>query len=131
MWHIYGFGISTAGTSQVQLPAPRIDIPHAEHSTQGLLGCEHVKQWLCVVCVLAQIPFPVRIAPLVGLYHLVESPELLELGVARDEVENSVRHAGEESLVTFMIALMCSNIESRLRHSMQFKLRCAGLRLLF
>jgi len=62
------------------------------------------------VYILAQIPFLLRIAPLVGLYHLVESPELLELGVARDEIENSVRHSGEEYSADFLIALMRSDI---------------------
>ena len=41
---------------------------------------------------------PVCVGQLAGLYHLVESPELLHIGEAREVVENSVRHATEEPL---------------------------------
>ena len=49
---------------------------------------------------MAQITLTVRITLLVGVHHLVEAPALLELGMARDEIKDSVRHTGEE-LATF------------------------------
>ena len=49
-----------------------------------------------MVRVLAQITLPVRFARFALTKHAVKPPELLQVEVARGEIEDAIRHAREE-----------------------------------
>ena len=96
MGQILGFVTATLVVSQVQLPAPHINVPHEEHPSQLLCGREYVKERLSMVHVLVQMSLRVHFTLLARLQHLTQSPELLQVEEALEEIEDAVLHAREE-----------------------------------